>query len=164
MLFFLPDALAAVRRWLELLAGGGRIGLTTFAEQDQVWQAVDDLFDPYLPAWMLDPRTVGRRGPFSSETALAALVSEAGGEVTASVEEPVPVRFADVGQWERFSLSTGQPQMWQHVPRPSGRCSGRPPNVCSRRLGWPPAGPSCSARPSATPGSAGPTTRSDRTV
>ena len=57
-----------------------------------------------------------RLGPFRSESALAALVVEAGGEVTASVEEALPVRFADVGQWERFSLSTGQRQMWQQVP------------------------------------------------
>ncbi|WP_375423007.1 class I SAM-dependent methyltransferase [uncultured Friedmanniella sp.] len=118
VLFFLPDPLAAVRCWLDLLGPGGRIGITTFGEQDEVWRAVDDLFDPYLPPGMLDPRTAGRRGPFSSESALAALVSEAGGQVTASVEEPLPVRFADVEQWERFSLSTGQRQMWQLVPEP----------------------------------------------
>lgn len=116
VLFFLPDPASALRRWLELLAPGGRVGLTTFGDQDPVWRAVDDLFDPYLPAGMLDPRTAGRRGPFSSETALAALVNEAGGEVTASVEELLPVRVVDVGQWERFSLSTGQRRMWEHVP------------------------------------------------
>ncbi len=116
VLFFLPDPASALRRWLELLAPAGRIGLTTFGEQDPVWRAVDDLFVPYLPAEMLDPRTAGRRGPFSSEAALSALVGEAGGEVTASVEEPLPVRFTDVVQWERFSMGTGQRQMWQHVP------------------------------------------------
>jgi ubiquinone/menaquinone biosynthesis C-methylase UbiE len=116
VIFFLPDPATALRHWLQLLAPGGRIGLTTFGDQDPVWRAVDALFDPFLPAEMLDPRTSGRRGPFSSEAALAGLVGEAGGEVTASVEERLAVRFADVGQWERFSVSTGQRRMWQLVP------------------------------------------------
>lgn len=116
VLFFLPDPQTAVRRWLDLLSRGGRIGITTFGDQDDVWRQVDALFDPYLPSGMLDPRTSGRRGPFASEAALAAMVATAGGRVVGSIEEPLTVAFTDVDQWERFTLSTGQRQMWSHVP------------------------------------------------
>lgn len=115
-LFFLPDPRAAVRRWLDLLTPGGQIGFTTFGAQDDVWRRVDALFDPYLPPGMLDARTSGRRGPFASPAALAAMVQAAGGTVLTSVEEPLLVSFTDVDQWERFSLSTGQRQMWDLVP------------------------------------------------
>lgn len=116
VLFFLPEPGPAVRRWLDLLAPGGRIGITTFGEQDEVWQGVDDLFLPYLPADLLDPRASGKRGAFGDAAALAALVRDAGGTVTEWVEEPLPVRIADADQWERFSLSTGQRRMWELVP------------------------------------------------
>lgn len=116
VLFFLPDPQAAVRRWLELLTAGGRIGFTTFGAQDDVWRRVDELFDPYLPPRMLDARTSGRRGPFASPATLAAMVHAAGGTVVQSLEEPLRVCFTDVDQWERFSRSTGQRQMWDFVP------------------------------------------------
>ncbi len=116
VLFFLPDPLAALQRWLQLLEPGGRLGITTFGAQDEVWRQVDGLFDPYLPAGLLDPRTSGRRGPFGSAAALAAMIEGAGGAVAESVEVPFPVRFDDVDQWERFSRGTGQRQMWDRVP------------------------------------------------
>ena len=81
-----------------------------------MWRQVDALFDPYLPAGMLNARTSGRRGPFASDAALAAMVATAGGQVTESIEEPLTVTFTDVDQWERFTLSTGQRQMWNYVP------------------------------------------------
>ena len=49
VLFFLPDPVAALARWVELLAPGGRIGLATFGEEHPAWSAVNDLFRPWLP-------------------------------------------------------------------------------------------------------------------
>ncbi len=118
VLFFLPDPAAAVRRWRRLLAPGGRLAVSTFGPQDDVWQAIDALFDPYLPADLLDARASGRRGPFGSDQGMADLVAQAGFDDVRTVTVDLPVRFADADHWHRFSLSTGQRAMWQLVPVP----------------------------------------------
>lgn len=33
-----------------------------------------------------------------------------------SIEEPLAVSFSDVDHWEQFTRSTGQRQLWDHVP------------------------------------------------
>ena len=78
VLFFLPEPVAALARWVELLAPGGRIGLATFGEEDPAWLAVNDLFKPWLPPGMLDPKVVGPDAPFSSDVGMEALLREAG--------------------------------------------------------------------------------------
>ena len=78
VLFFLPDPLSAVRAWLPAVAPGGRVGVTTFGEQDPRWKVVDGVFAPYLPKAMLDARTSGTRGPFGSDAGMEALLREAG--------------------------------------------------------------------------------------
>jgi ubiquinone/menaquinone biosynthesis C-methylase UbiE len=116
VLFFLPDPLAALMAWRSALAPGGRLGVSTFGPQDDVWQAVDDVFTPYLPPGMLDARTSGTRGPFASDAGMESLVSGAGfGEVRTVVTD-LPVHFTDVDHWQAFSLSTGQRAMWRAVP------------------------------------------------
>jgi ubiquinone/menaquinone biosynthesis C-methylase UbiE len=120
VLFFLPDPASALTRWLRLVAPGGRIGVTTFGPQDEVWNAVDDLFAPYLPPAMLDPRTAGTRGPFASDAAMEALFRECGATSVRTVSEDLPVVFADAEAWRAFSMSVGQRAMWRHVPE-SGR-------------------------------------------
>jgi ubiquinone/menaquinone biosynthesis C-methylase UbiE len=116
VLFFLPDPAAAVRRWLGLLRPGGRVGVTTFGDQDATWTAVDALFTPYLPPQLLDARTSGRAGPFGSTGGVEGLFRDAGADEVTTVEDTLPVRFADVAQWRRFSLSTGQRRLWSFVP------------------------------------------------
>ena len=116
VVFFLPDPAAALRHWLPLLRAGGRLGLTTFGDQHDVWTAVDDLFRPYLPPQLLDARTTGATGPFASEASVTALVRDAGfGDVTTTTTR-LPVRFASREQWHEFSWSVGQRLMWEHVP------------------------------------------------
>jgi ubiquinone/menaquinone biosynthesis C-methylase UbiE len=115
VLFFLPDPRAALTAWRSALAPGGRLGVSTFGPQDEVWQAVDEVFTPYLPA-MLDARTSGIRGPFASDAGMEHLVADAGFTEVRTVVTDLPVHFADVDHWQAFSMSTGQRAMWRAVP------------------------------------------------
>lgn len=116
VLFFLPDPAAAVRRWVPALAPGGRVGVTTFGPQDARWQAVDDLFRPYLPPALRDPRTVGRTGPFASDDGVATLLTDAGLAEVRSAHRTVEAAFDSPEQWVDFSWSHGQRAMWESVP------------------------------------------------
>jgi ubiquinone/menaquinone biosynthesis C-methylase UbiE len=116
VLFFLPDPLRALTAWRHAVAPGGRLGVSTFGPQDDVWRSVDDVFTPYLPPQMLDARASGTRGPFASDEGMAELLTAAGlGDVMTEVSD-VAVRFADAAHWEAFSWSTGQRAMWAMVP------------------------------------------------
>lgn len=116
VLFFLPDPMDAVRRWADLLRPGGRLGVTTFGAQDQRWEAVDELFTPYLPAGLRDARTSGRRGPFASDDGVEDLLRGAGLSDVRTTSETVVARFRDVEHWTRWSRSHGQRAMWDCVP------------------------------------------------
>jgi SAM-dependent methyltransferase len=116
VLFFLPDPPAALAAWWSALAPGGRIGVSTFGPQDEVWRAVDGVFAPYLSPAMLDARTSGARGPFASDSGMEELVADAGFSEVRTVVTDLPVHFADADHWQAFSLSTGQRAMWQVVP------------------------------------------------
>lgn len=116
VLFFLPDPPEALRRWVDLLVPGGRIGLTTFGAQDEVWSGLDELFDPYLPPDVLDARTTGKRGPFASDTAFEQLLTDSGAADVRSVTQPVTISLADSAAWQRWSMSVGQRMMWTFVP------------------------------------------------
>lgn len=116
VLFFLPDPAHGLRAWTELLRPGGRLGVTTFGEQDEGWRAVDALFDPYLPPAMLDARTSGRRGPFSSDGGMADLCTAAGLVDVRTVHRTVEARFRDPEHFLEFSWSHGQRAMWEAVP------------------------------------------------
>lgn len=118
VLFFLPDPAAALRAWRGLVVPGGRLAVSTFGPQDDVWQAIDGLFDAYLPADLLDARASGRRGLFGSDEGMAALMAEAGLDDVRTVTVDLPVHFADADRWYAFGLSTGQRAMWQRVPEP----------------------------------------------
>ena len=116
VLFFLPAPEAAAARWRGLLVPGGRVGVTTFAEQDEGWRRIDALFAPYLPAAMRDARTSGARGPFASDAGMEELLAGAGYDDISTVVDEVGVRFADPDHWHAFSWSTGQRAMWLAVP------------------------------------------------
>lgn len=116
VLFFLPDPVAALGAWRAALAPGGRLGVTTFGRQDEVWRTVDGVFTPYLPPAMLDARTSGTRGPFASDSAMEILVADAGFAQVRTLVTDLAVHFADADHWQAFSLSTGQRAMWRAVP------------------------------------------------
>lgn len=116
VLFFLPDPLAAVQAWLPALAPGGRVGVTTFGEQDPRWKVLDGVFTPYLPKAMLDARTSGTKGPFASDEGVEGLLRDAGLVDVRTVRREVVTEFADPEQWIRFTWSHGQRAMWEAVP------------------------------------------------
>ncbi len=116
VLFFLPDPAAALARWVDLLAPGGRIGLATFGEEHPAWSAVNALFRPWLPPAMLDPKTVGPDAPFASDAGMEALLHGAGAMAVGTVTRRVEVPWGDVDGWKAFSMSTGQRAMWAMVP------------------------------------------------
>ena len=116
VLFFLPEPAAALQRWVQLLAPGGRIGLATFGDQDQAWAAVDREFGPWLPPAMRDPRVMGPQSPFGSDAAMEHLLSGAGASEVHTTSLRLPVRFGTLERWEAFSRGTGQRAMWAGVP------------------------------------------------
>jgi ubiquinone/menaquinone biosynthesis C-methylase UbiE len=115
VLFFLPDPLAALRGWRELMVPGGRLGLTTFRPRDPRWLTIDAVFLPYLPpatgAGRADPRS-----PFNSDEGMADLVAAAGFEQVRTVGFELEVPFVDADQWYAWSWSNGQRASWLHVP------------------------------------------------
>jgi ubiquinone/menaquinone biosynthesis C-methylase UbiE len=117
VVFFLPDPLAALTAWRRLLvAPDGRLAISTFARRDEVWNAVDATFQPYLPAGMLDARTTGAAGPFSSDESVEELVTAAGYTGARTTRFDTEVTFADVDEWQVFSRSHGQRAMWDAIP------------------------------------------------
>jgi ubiquinone/menaquinone biosynthesis C-methylase UbiE len=116
VLFFAPDPAATLAAWLRLVRPGGRVGVTTFGEQDEVWKQVDDLFRPYLPPGFLDPRVSTDGNPFATDATMERLMEGAGGEDVRTVREPFTVHFEDAEQWRRWSMGTGQRAFWGFVP------------------------------------------------
>jgi ubiquinone/menaquinone biosynthesis C-methylase UbiE len=116
VLFFLPDPQAALRRWAMLLGPGGRLAVSTFAEQGRALQDLDELFLPYLPAQMLDARTSGRAGSFGSDEGVERLFAGAALVDVRTVHADVEVAFSDVDEWITWTRSHGQRAMWEHVP------------------------------------------------
>lgn len=116
VLFFLREPGAALRRWRELLVPGGRLGVTTFGEQDAAWRAVDAVFEPYLPDAFKDARTSGTAGPFASEAGMEELLADAGLVDVRTARRTVVARFRDVDHLVEFSWSHGQRAMWEAVP------------------------------------------------
>jgi ubiquinone/menaquinone biosynthesis C-methylase UbiE len=116
VLFFLPAPGEALTGWARLVRPGGRLGITTFGEEDPRWRAVDEVFDPYLPQQVLDARTSGRSGPFASDAGVEQLLRDAGLREVRTVVRRHEAVFTDAAQWELWSRSHGQRQLWAAVP------------------------------------------------
>lgn len=130
VLFFLPDPVGALGSWRELLVNGGRIGVSTFGPHSTAWEAVDAVFEPYLPPGLRDARTSGRQGPFGSDAGVEGMLVAAGFADVRTVSGSVSVRFDNADHWHRWTMSTGQRGMWEMVPeaeRNAVRASARRP-------------------------------------
>lgn len=115
VLFFLRDPLVALRSWRPALVENGRLGVTTFGPFNEEWNEVERALRSHLPPEQLDPRT-NTGGPFSSDSAMEALVTEAGYVDVRTATTTVEVRFDDHEAWYRWSMSHGQRQLWESVP------------------------------------------------
>lgn len=116
VLFFLDDPAAALRRWVGHLAPGGRIGLATFGEHDEVWTSVEEVFAPWLPAGLRDPRLLDMDSPFVSDAGMERLLRSAGAAEVWTETHDLSVPFDDAEQWRDWSMGTGQRAMWAAVP------------------------------------------------
>lgn len=114
VLFFLPDPAAALVAWHAALVDGGRVGVSTFGPLNEEWD-VDQVFRPYVPEDLPDPRyRVG--GPFASDDAMEELLAAPGFRDVRTVTRMVPMRFTDVDDWHRWSMSAGQRRIWDTIP------------------------------------------------
>ena len=127
VLFFLDDPAAgpaALGRacW----SPGGRLGVTTFGEQDPAWRDVDAVFEPDLPASPKDARDLGRPGPFGSDARRWRPCSPTPGwSTSAPPARTVDARFRDVEHLLRVHL----------VARPARHVGGRARGRARRRPG-----------------------------
>ena len=116
VLFFLPDPAGALVAWRDLLVPGGRLAVSTFGSRTPEWEAIDDVFRPYLPPGMLDARTSGGAGPFANDAGVERLVVQAGFSEVRTEGAEIDVVLADLDHWYRWSRSHGQRAMWDLVP------------------------------------------------
>lgn len=116
VLFFMPDPRAALSVWAGLLAPGGRLGISTFGPRDAAWEELDRVFTPFLAPQLLDARTSGVSGPFASDGGVEELLTSAGLTHVRTALWDLPVHFADVEAWRRWSWSHGQRMLWESVP------------------------------------------------
>lgn len=119
-LFFLPDPRRAVRRYAEVLRPGGRLGVSSFSEDDTRWKPVFDAIRPYVVA--RDDGSEARRpgdeddSPFRSEEALEEMLRECGFADVRSEVRPFTACFSGPDQWWTWSWSHGQRAMWERIP------------------------------------------------
>lgn len=116
VVFFLPDPPAALRAWCDLLVNGGRLGISTFGDYSPHWKAVEDVFNPYIPPEMRDPRTTGKQGPFATDEGVEQLLRDAGYTDVRTLRTSFEVRFADATQWHDWSWSVGLRAVWEAIP------------------------------------------------
>lgn len=117
VLFFLPDPLAALRRWRTLLVDGGRVGVSTFGPYDDRWRThVDRAMAALRPPQTPDERTARAGGPFASDEGMEHLLAEAGFRQIRTVTTSIAPRFHDAQHWQRWSMSVGQRQFWDELP------------------------------------------------
>jgi ubiquinone/menaquinone biosynthesis C-methylase UbiE len=108
VLFFLPAPVAALRAWHELLAPGGRLGVSTFAEAGAGW--LQDVFRPYLPV-----PAFAAPSPFATDEGVEGLFTAAGFRKVRTEAFDLDVTFADVDQWYEWSWSHGQRATWERL-------------------------------------------------
>lgn len=116
VLFFLSDPVAALSAWRQVLVPGGRLGVTTFGRTDDRLLHIEDVLQPWVPAAMRDPRTVGDESPFVTDEGVEGLVAAAGYVDVRTDTFALPVRFSDADRWYAFSWSIVQRGMWRAVP------------------------------------------------
>jgi ubiquinone/menaquinone biosynthesis C-methylase UbiE len=116
MLFFLPDPVAALRSWRDLLAPGGRLGISTQGSRDPGWRLLDEIFLPYLPPVMVQARhgSIARR--LATVEGVHGLLTEAGyGSIRTSTVDMEAV-LDGVDHWREWTRSHAGRAMWDSVP------------------------------------------------
>lgn len=109
VLFFMPAPVAALRAWRRLLAPGGRLGVSTY-DQDDVG-LLGDVLRPYLPEPAFQPPS-----PFRDDDTVEQVFAAGGFSRIQTQAFDFSVSFADPGEWHSWSWSHGQRAVWERVP------------------------------------------------
>ncbi len=114
--FFLPDPVAALRSWRDLLAPAGRLAVSSVGRRDEGWRALDELFLPHLPPAM----RLGRLSPvarrFATAEGVGDILTEAGYRPASVSTVDMEAVFDSPQQWRAWSRSHAGRGMWESVP------------------------------------------------
>ena len=100
VVFFLPDPLAGVRRWRELLREGGRLGMATFQPWFGAWAELDALAQEFVKE---RSAIAPQQSAFDGDDGVERLLVEAGYAEVRTELATHRVPFADVDEWVRWS-------------------------------------------------------------
>jgi ubiquinone/menaquinone biosynthesis C-methylase UbiE len=114
VLFFLVDPGAALRRYADLIAPGGRLAFTTFAAMDPVHDAGMRAIAQFATGSSVDRSA--RQGPFSTPDSISALLTENGYATPEIDEQAYESRFDDPDHWIAWISSHGGRLALERVP------------------------------------------------
>lgn len=114
LIFFLPNAPAALNRYRALLAPDGRLGFTTFAEQDPHFDAAMRAIAEFAPGGM--PERRDRQGPFGSREGIVQILTDNGYAHPQIDEMTYESRFADSDHWLTWLWSHGSRFTLERIP------------------------------------------------
>ena len=114
VIFFIPDPVAALRRYAGLLGPGGRVAFSTFGPSDPTFDAAMKALGSFVPGPL--PDRAGRQGPFTSPQTIVQLLVETGYREIETVERTYESRFRDAEHWLRWVWSHGGRAVLERVP------------------------------------------------
>jgi ubiquinone/menaquinone biosynthesis C-methylase UbiE len=119
VLFFLPDAAAAVREWHAELVPGGRLAVSTFTEDAAADRTLAGLLGtalaPFVPPEKA-PAEPGPRDRFRTRESITGLLTGAGFTGLRFTERSYRLRFTDPAHFWRWLWSTGARAALEQVP------------------------------------------------
>jgi ubiquinone/menaquinone biosynthesis C-methylase UbiE len=111
MLFFLPDPVAALTRWRGLARPGARVGISSFPVPTGRFAELVALGTEFAGA---GPSPRGE-SPFDSDEGVEALFTGAGYADPRTTTVTQVVSFADVRQWQTWTMGTALRRVWTEV-------------------------------------------------
>ncbi|MFJ7777589.1 class I SAM-dependent methyltransferase [Streptomyces yangpuensis] len=124
-LIFFPDARAALPRYAELLADGGRIAFTSPVFDDDTFPFLPPVFTELIPRSLLEnlppqwrPEELQKRfnSWLAKESDLRGALEAAGFHEVEITDEPVDLVAPSGEAWVAWSHTQGMRLLWEHLP------------------------------------------------
>lgn len=124
-LIFLPDAPAALPRYANILADGGRIGFTSPVFTEDTFPFLPPVFTELIPSALLEnlppewqPAELRRRFNrwLQDPADVVATMERAGFTKASVVDEPIDMVSPDGRTWVDWSHTQGMRLLWRHLP------------------------------------------------